>query len=81
MRYHCRASNTLSLDETFTRQYKNGEKGDPIMRNVLFGMVALWILSGCGMSEESASETCLEGETEEQCLERTMPETSSGDSD
>lgn len=51
------------------------------MRNVLFGMAALWILSGCGMSEESASETCLEGETEEQCLERTMPETSSGDSD
>ena len=51
------------------------------MRNFLFAIVAFGFFSGCGKTEDVSTDKCLTGETEEQCLERTMPATSSGDSD
>ena len=51
------------------------------MRNFFFAIVAFGFCSGCGKTEDISTDKCLTGETEEQCLERTMPATSSGDSD
>jgi hypothetical protein len=51
------------------------------MRNFFFAIVAFGFFSGCGKTEDISTDTCLTGEIEEQCLEKTMPATSSRDSD
>jgi len=51
------------------------------MRNIFLAMMALGFLVGCGNDADSRAENCLEGETQEQCLERNLPEMTSGDTD
>ena len=51
------------------------------MRDIFLAIIVSGFLAGCGKTESTTSDNCLTGETEEQCLERTMPTTSSGDSD
>ena len=51
------------------------------MRDIFLAIIVFGFLAGCEKTESTASDNCLTGETEEQCVERTMPATSSGDSD
>ena len=51
------------------------------MRDIFLAIIVCGLLAACGKTENTTSNNCLTGETEEQCLERTMPATSSGDSD
>ncbi len=51
------------------------------MRDIFLAIIVSGFIAGCGKTESTTSDNCLMGETEEQCLERTMPATSSGDSD
>ena len=56
-------------------------KGGYIMRNIFLAMMALGFLVGCENDADSRADDCLEGETQEQCVERNLPEMTSGDTD
>ena len=51
------------------------------MRNIFLALIALGFLVGFGNDAESRADDYLEGETQEQCLERNLPEMTSGDTD
>ena len=51
------------------------------MRTIFLAMMALGFLAGCADGENSPADNCSEGETQEQCLERNLPDMTGGETD